>query len=161
MEKTITIGKFNYYPQNRKSNTLQVTISLEEKESGKPIFTASCDLWNCRNTDTICGGQSFDSILEYIPELKDNELYMKIYHLWKKHHLNDMDASANDAQRKAVNDYCKDHEKYDYGRVCDFLKKKNLYEVEVDGKMCKYGHEWYYRPIPENDLKEIMNLFNL
>ena len=158
MEKTITIGKFAYYPTNKKSNTLKIIVSLEEKKPGEPIFAACCNLWNCRNTDTIYSGQSFDSLLECIPELKDNELYMKIHRLWKKHHLNDMDASANDAQRKAVDEYCKDH-KYDYDRVCDFLKKKNLYEVEVNGEKCKYGYAWYYRPIPEDDMKEIMELF--
>jgi hypothetical protein len=159
MEKIITIGKFAYHPSTRRANTLTVHISLDEKIVGKPVFSGSCNLWNCRNTDIIFGGQSFDSCLVIFPELNENELFMKIYRLWKKHHLNDMDASANDAQREAADEYLKDH-KYDYSRVCDFLKEKNLFEVEVDGRKCKYGHEWYYRSIPEDDLNEIKSIFN-
>ena len=158
MKKFFMIGKFAYRPKSKKSNTLIVNIELNNIDT-KPSFSASCDLWNCENTDIVAGGQSFETFLEWFPELRKNELFMKIYNLWYRNHLNDMDASANEAQRNAVKEYCDKHNGYDYNGVCNFLKKKNLYTVEVDGKECKYGHEWYYRPIPSEDMIEILKLF--
>ena len=159
MTKTFFIKKLTHCPTNKKTNKLEITIELKEKEKGKPCFSASCDLWDCTNTEIIMGGQIFDSILKSYPELKDDETFMTIYELWNKHHLNDMDASANDEQRKAVDTYCRKHGGYNYDGVCNFLKKKKLYSVVVDGVKCKYGEAWYYRPIPENDLKKILELF--
>lgn len=157
MKKEISLGKFDYMNSGKRDYEFVVYLELIYNDD-KPRFSASCELWNPRYTDIEFGGQSFDTALDVLPQLKDDELFMKIYNLWEKHHLNDMDASANDEQRNAVKEYCENHETYDYDRVCDFLKEKGLFEVIVDGKPCKYGHSWYYREIPEDDLNEIKRL---
>lgn len=160
MKKIFTIGKFALRPTTRKSNRLDVAVELNYNKNNLPVFYATALIWNSTNTMTLTTGQCFDYLLKRLPELKDNQLFMTIYDLWYKHHRNDMDASANDEQRNAVKEYCEKHNGYSYEGVCDFLKRKKLYTVIVDGKSCCYGYGWWYRSIPNEDLNKILELFS-
>jgi hypothetical protein len=102
----------------------------------------------------VCGGQCLDTIAEYI---KGNETFDKIYHFWKLYHLNDMHAGTIE-QEAAIKLWEEQGNKYDYTKVCEYLKSINIYEVNYEGKPYKYGHSWLYRAIPENDLQEIRAL---
>jgi len=155
MKKTFSFGKFAVYGKTR-VNEIAVEVSYETASNGNNAmrFSVCAEVWNARHTDIVMGGQCLDSLLEY---LGDNEKFKTIYGLWERNHLNDMDASANDAQREAVKEYEKTNA-YDYDKVCEYLKERNLFEVEVNGKKCKYGYEWYYREISEEDKKTIERL---
>ena len=155
MRKTIKFGKFAI-DSKRKVNAVEVEVEFYEDKLERPVFKCMASVWNSKHTDITMGGQCLDSL---VPYLKEDRKFMTIWGLWKRNHLNDMDACANDAQRKAVKEYRKD-KPYDYDKVCEYLKGKGLYEVEVEGKKCKYGHDWYYREIPEADLIKIQALFN-
>lgn len=214
MRKKFTFGKISAYNNaGRKDNLVEVEIRLEEKEEGKPVFTASATVWNRLQTDCVMGGQCLDTLQEqYGNQLENKLLFKQIYELWKKYHLNDLNA------------WC---EHNNYGKNCHVpvkihhLRGNSEYEALVDkrelperylevteeglknvpmalyehstlygktgieekdagwitynekyapegmiGKVCpvcgaKYGHSWYYRPIPENDLEKIKALFTL
>ena len=147
IEKTFQFGKIGLYGK-RKINSVEVEVALEDYPT-KPVFTASAIVWNQSKTDFILAGQCLDKL---VPYLKDNELFMKIYRLWKLHHLNSMKAGTP-KQEAAVEEYLKDH-KYDYKEVCKYLESIDL----LEDNDYKYGTSWLYAPIPENDLEEIKNL---
>ena len=148
LKSTINFGKIAYCGK-RKVNLVEVEIELENYPT-KPVFTASVIIWNQSKTDATRAGQCLDALVSY---LKDNELFMKIYRLWKLYHLNDMKAGTP-KQEAAVEEYLKNHY-YDYDEVCAYLESINL--LKDNGY--KYGSAWLYEPIPENDLKEIRKLF--
>ena len=85
MKKSFNFGKIDYNRTGRKSNTVTVDISYEER-NGKKVFTASGSIWNSRHTDIIAGGQCLDTIYKYI----NHPTFKEIYRLWYKYHLNDM-----------------------------------------------------------------------
>lgn len=55
--KTISFGKVAY---NGKSKSNEVTLEVTLKyKNGKPVFTASGNLWNNRKTDIYMGGTMY------------------------------------------------------------------------------------------------------
>lgn len=92
MERKFKFGKVAAQT-SRKENLVTVEVELKEKEEGKPVFTASATVWNRLHTDCIMGGQCLDTIFDgYYQQLENKELFKKIYYLWKRNHLNDMNA---------------------------------------------------------------------
>lgn len=156
MNMTYHFGKIDYNGTGRKINAVDIEIKLDEKEPGKPVFTACGNIWNHIHTDIYCGGQCLDTIAKYVhtPQFK------KIYRFWKLYHLNNMNAGTPE-QEQAIAAWETQGNKYSYDAACDYLKSIGLYEVEYNGKPYKYGHSWIYRAIPENDLNEIKKLCHL
>lgn len=160
MKKLINFGKFDFNKTGKRINQIVVSLELKDKD-GKPEFTASATVWNIRKTNSIMGGQCLDTIAEKLPGLKKNKKYNLILDLWKKYHLNGMNAGTREqsaaieeeAQRQGVR-------WLEYTKACEYLKSINLYEVEHDGKPYKYGHGWIYYEIPAEDLQKIKNLIN-
>ena len=72
-------------------------------------------------------------------------------------------------QEKAISEWEANGNKYDYKKACEMLKNCGLYEVplnadligtrQADGKPYRYGSGWVIANIPEEDLREIRNLF--
>lgn len=153
MKKTFNFGKIDFYGTGRKINLVTITAELNEKENGKPVFTASGEVWNNIKSDIVCGGQCLDILSKYVK----NPLFKRINKLWNLYHLNDMNAGTPD-QENAIEQWKVNGNKYDYTAACEYLKSINLYEVEHEGKPYKYGHKWIYASIPENDLQDIKNL---
>ena len=149
MKKEISFGKIAFYG-NRKINLVTVIVELNEKK-GKKTFSACGYIWNKSQTDCITCGQCLDTIHEY---LKGNELFEKIYRLWKLYHLNDMHAGTK-AQEECLKHYFDEHRETDYSAQCNYLEKHNLL---VDNGY-EYGTAWLIWEIPEEDLKEIESLF--
>lgn len=87
MKKNFDFGKIDFEKKGAKRNRATVTIELKEKENGQKVFTASGSIWDARDYDTIAGGQCLDDMRPY---LKNNILFLKIFKLWQKYHLNDM-----------------------------------------------------------------------
>ena len=149
MKKEISFGKIAFYG-DRKNNLVTVGVELNEKK-GKKTFSAYGYVWNKSQTECIICGQCLDTIHRY---LKGNELFEKIYRLWKLYNSNDMHAGTK-AQEECLKHYFDEHRKKDYSAQCDFLEKHNLL---VDNGY-KYGSAWLIWEIPEEDLKEIESLF--
>lgn len=131
----------------RKINTPEVEMTLKE-ENGKPVLSICGSIWNSKHTDIVCGGQCLDEMKRF---LNKDELFNKLYRLWKFWHLNDM-CPGTECQENAL--IAKFNKIPDYDTACEYLKSVNLYED--DGY--KYGTKWLYRAIPEDDLKIIKNL---
>ena len=167
MKRTFNFGKIDYYNTGRKINAVEITIELRE-EDGKPVFSASGDVWNIKHTDIIMGGQCLDDPI-IVKHLKGNKTFEEILDLWKKYHLNDTHAGTyeqetcikeNQEECNLIEKRLKEENKYisHYVVSCELLKNHNLYEVEVDGKPYKYGQSWLYWDIPSEDLLRIKNL---
>jgi hypothetical protein len=154
MEKTFNFGKIDLYGTGRRVNLVIVKAELKEKEEGKPVFSASAEIWNSRKTDCICCGQCLDEVAEFVKD----KTFQKLYYFWQNYHLNDMHAGTPE-QEKAI-DVWKQNNVYDYKKACEYLTAINMYEVIYEGKPYKYGHAWMYEPIPENDLAEIKSLLS-
>lgn len=154
MRKTFEFGKIAYYG-TRKINPVTVEIELKETDKGY-CFSAMGAIHNQSRTDWLTGGQCLDNIAKY---LRGNSEFMEIYRLWKLYHLNDMHAGTRE-QEAAIDAWKAQGNRYDYDKVCDYLKSIGLYEVEHDGEPYKYGHKWLYWEIPADDLEKIKALFN-
>ena len=153
--KKFEFGKIDYFGCGRKINKVDVDVRLytHKDNSGHIVFSACGDIWNGRGTDIVCCGQCLDEIAKFI----DDPIFKQIYGWWQAYRLNDMHLGTTEQEeyleknRTWSNDYSKD---------CDCLKKAGLYEVEVDGKLYKYGTNYLYQPIPENVLSEMIELIH-
>ena len=148
MEKKINFGKIAFYG-NRKINDVVVDISYEDG-----CFAALAFVYNACHTDCIAGGQCLDRLLKH---LGDNEMFLKIYGLWKRNHLNDMNAGT--PEQMACIKQGEKEGKIDssnwYDSACAYLKEHNLYEVMLDGELYRFGTKWLKREISDTDKKLI------
>lgn len=166
MERKIDIQKVNGCGNGEKSCMVDVELALDNDN-----FSACVNVWNPRHSDIIYGGQCFDDLLIDFPELKQNEVFMEVYDLWKNYHLNDMHPGTPE-QEKAIEEWKAQGHKYDYKENCEYLKSINLYEVPVSTidleanpkyadskeKTYKYGHDWLKETIPDKDIARIESL---
>lgn len=157
MKRTFHFGKIAYASE-RKTNAVDVEIELQDDKAGRPVFTACAGIWNNLHTDWVCGGQCLDSLNEY-KSLRTNPTFAKIYGLWKRNHLNAMNAGTVEQEKWLRENGYYDH--YDYTKACEGLKSAGLYEVPhpETGKPYKYGHGWVYRAISTEDMTAILELF--
>tara|TARA_Y100001937_G_C7054552_1_gene300787 strand:- start:54 stop:512 length:459 start_codon:yes stop_codon:yes gene_type:complete len=144
-----------YLGQNNQGHSI-IKFELKETEKGL-CFTASGlhDYQYCRykeDWDYQGAGQCIDDIAKDYPKNDDVKTIVK---LWKKHHLNDMNAGTPRQSK-----YLESLGKYkSYEWACEELKKANLlYDNEMHGY--KYGSAWLYREIPSKDIKQIKELIN-
>jgi hypothetical protein len=105
----------------------KITIDISLKE-GRFSMSGSCG---------GSFGQMYDSI-------KPTTTQKKLIDIWKKYHLNDMNAGTPE-QEEALKNF-----KGDYPEKCEHLKKAGLYEVDLKGKKYKYGTAWLTRDLPVN-----------
>lgn len=167
VKKTIQLGKIAYWG-NRKINAVDVEIEVREC-GGEPTYRGGLfcgytptytelsicgNIWNARHTDIVCGGQCIDEIAKYIHSPK----VQAIQAMWKKYHLNGMNAGTIEQEAAIKKHFAETGERYDYTKACDYLKSIGMYEVEYTGKsvgkifdheMYKYGHAWLVRDLPE------------
>lgn len=155
IQKTFDFGKVDFCGCGRRINRMTVEVRLDYKDGDKtkPCFAVSGDVWNSKNTDIIAGGQCLDEMNKY---LRGNATWNKIYRLWKLYHLNDMHPGTK-KQEDAVEEHFGENWTYDYDKVKAYLQEIGLYD---DGGN-KYGHSWYYREIPSDDLAIIKSLLDI
>jgi hypothetical protein len=143
MEKTITYK----IDKNRKAE-IEITLT----DDGR--FSVSGTLYEydrnkCRWECDMCG-QCLDSLSELIAD----PVFMQIYWLWKRYHLNDLHAGT------PVQEYALEHSpngslrEADYTHRCEYLKSIGLYEVGG----YKYGHGWLSESIEPHDLELIKSI---
>jgi hypothetical protein len=158
LKTKVSFGKFDSNGTGKRINEIVVSLELKD-HNGKPEFTTCATVWNIHKTDSIMGGQCLDTIAERLPELKNNPKYNTILDLWKKYHLNSMNAGTREQSAAIEEEAQRQGVKWlEYTKACDYLKSINLYEVEHEGKPYKYGHDWIYYAIPSDDLQKIENL---
>ena len=126
------------------SGNFGVDIALKMDE-GKIVFTASGRYWGW-------WGQCLDFMNDY---LKGDEVWDRVYRLWKAHHLNDMHAGT-ERQEEFIEMGIRSGDllSHNYDEVKEFLIKWGMYEDD----WYEYWSQWLYRPIPADDLWEIFTL---
>lgn len=151
MKKTLYFSKIDWNGTGRKINAVDVEIELRDKLDG-PAFSAMAMIWNNKHTDIVCGGQCLDELMEF---LGDNEIFAIIHKMWKLYHLNDMHVGTPRQEEALKKAGFLGGKNYNYKEACEYLKSINLYDD--NGKV--YGKNWYYWPIPDEDLEIIKSLF--
>lgn len=159
MHRVFRFGKIDYEKEGVKNNLVTVEVEFKNRNIDfKEVFAVSGNIWNSRESDIIVGGQCLDEILKYVQD----DTFKRIHRLWKKYHLNDMNAGTveqENALKEAVkNGILTSYGANNYEKSCEYLASVGLYEVEYEGKPYKYGHGWLYRAIPEEDLQVIRYL---
>lgn len=157
MKKVFNFGKIAYYG-SRKINLVTVEVGLKNDDNGRPVFTASANVWNNLHTGIVAGGQCLDDLAPYF---KGNKLYNTILGLWERNPLNDLNPGTPE-QMACIEAHRNEINEADgwYIKELNLLKKYGLDIVEYNGKPYKYGTAWIYREIPTEDLEAIKNLLN-
>ena len=154
LSKTFKFNKIAFYG-TRRINIPEVTMELRDTAKG-PELSICGSVWNSKHTDIIMGGQCIDELAEF-DSLRNNDLFMKLYSLWKNYHLNGMHAGTV-KQEKAIKEWhTKDKYKaFTYDDDCKYLDSIGL--LDDDGY--RYGSSWLYRAIPDEDMNEIKALLS-
>lgn len=178
MKKTFNLGKINYNGTGRRY-PVKIDVELIKRggedvfylENGKRVYTGekTPEYYEFTASAMIgqrCGGQCLDSIARHSGDLEDRETFRTIYGWWKKYHLNGMHAGTPE-QEKAVEEWKKAGNKYDYSAACEMLKERGLYEIPYTGLACgrkysgelyRYGHGWLVQEIPADVLQSMICL---
>lgn len=151
VNKEIEFGKIAYTNENRKSNlvTLRVRLTKHSESDKLDIYGKklnnyyslgiSASVYNHTKTGIVVCGQCLDELIKF-ESLKLNDLFIKLYNIWKRWQFHDLNAGL-----KVQADFIKDNLKeYDYTKVCRLLKDANLYEING----YKYGHGWLVDELP-------------
>ena len=185
--RKFNFGKVAYWPTSRKSNAVEVEISLRELDNGQLEFSAMGEIWNCRRTDCLSGGQNLDTIHDYI---KNDAVFNEIYDIWNNFHLNGLNSGTRkqeaalveesdrrNAEHKVKGEKLEEPLTYAnrYDDACKYLKSIGLYIDKLgDGEMlnCErpeegitsnhypYGRGWITRVLSERTLKRIRSLLD-
>ena len=162
LRATFTFGLVSFKGQRTRCRPT-VDVRLRYDRHGRPCFSAMADVVCGRSY--VMGGQCLDSIHRDSFAMRHSPTFKMIYGLWKRNHLNDLNASVNDEQQKFVDEFIVanggENFRYDYTKVCDYLKSIGKFSYVVDGKTCNYGEGWYYRPISDEDMAAIKELFEI
>jgi len=159
MRKVFHFGKIDYNGCGRKINEVTINIELKKREVGKPVFTASVDIWNSKHTDVIACGQMIDDVVnEFFPK---NKIAQEIKDLWEKYHLNDLHAGTP-TQMKFIEEHKDEIVESDgwYTKELNLLKKYGMERDIYNGVEYYYGKSWVYWPISDEDLERINKLFD-
>jgi hypothetical protein len=126
------------------------------------VFTACVDVYNHIKSDTLIGGQAFETVIDLYKNLKYNPLFMEIVDLWRKYHLNDMHPGTVE-QEQAIQEGIDNNLflRNDYVTKVAYLQSIDLYEVEYEGKPYKYGSAWLFREIPTEDINRIKKIMGI
>lgn len=164
MRTKIDFGKISF-SSKRKINRVVVEVALKPDHDVNE-FTASAMVYNAKGTDIVAGGQCLDEIYEHRNELKNKDLFVKVYKIWKQYHLNCLHAGTPE-QELAIDEWEKKGNEYTYTKACNYLKSIGLYETNFTGRTQSkvyhnepytYGSEWVIKEIPKDVEKEIVRI---
>jgi hypothetical protein len=160
-KKTFVFSKIAYLRHGVKNCPTEVSLELSKEKWGHRLSICGT-IWNHIKTDCYSCGQNLDTLARFL----HNKTFRELYDLWKKYHLNDMNAGTH-KQKEAL-------EKagiHDYDKACKYLKSIGLYVDELrddeflscetehaSRKHYEYGHGWVGYSIPEDVIKRIMEL---
>lgn len=113
---------------------------------------------NCRGG---CG-QIYENISIYPNKYAKGwnaKIVRKFVEIWKRWHLNDLQAGTPQQERFVRRYRARfPNYRYDYGDMCEKLKRANLYEVEHNGEPYKYGCKWLTESVPDAILQWLQGL---
>ena len=139
MERIFKFGKIAF-ASKYKYNQVEVVVEVDENNN----LSIYGDIWNRFHTDIVCGGQCLDTIHEYIK----NPVFLELFYIWKKYHLNNRHAGSERQDRIIYKNLDGD---YDCDKAVAILKENNMYN---DNGII-YGKGWYKREIPQYVLDRI------
>ena len=117
---------------------------------------------NPSGTDCVLGGQCLDTIAQYV----DDPVFREIYAIWKRWHLNGMNAGTPE-QEDAVKKWIADGHKYDYDSACAYLAEIGLLTVPFhgvsagrvyNGELYTYGRGWIVNELPQDVVDRVKEL---
>lgn len=162
VNKEIEFGKIAYTNENRKINLVTLKVRLTKHLESEKLDVYGKELNSYYSlgisanihergskSDYCLAGQCLDELIKF-ESLKSNDIFVKLYNIWERWHLNDLHAGL-----KVQEDFIKDNLKeYDYTRACRLLKDANLYEING----YKYGHGWLVEELPSEVVEFIKGL---
>ena len=164
MVRKIDLGKIAWTGK-QKSYAVDLEIDLREDRFQRPVLSICGNVWNTKHTDIVCGGQCLDEIAKYIHQLDEPNLFIFIYKMWKKYHLNDMHAGTPEQEQELKTWRMTLDHSPSYDECCRHLESVGLYEVEYHGceynGVYKYGTAWLYQPIDADDLDRIFDTLGI
>jgi hypothetical protein len=99
-ERTIVLGKVDYFRSGRSINEVDIKVRLERKQSASPHLTVDLRpvgvytefamtgaVWNERRTDAVCCGQNVEEFAALFP---GNGPLQRLAEVWRRWHLNGM-----------------------------------------------------------------------
>ena len=186
-KRTFNFGKVAYWPTSRKSNSVEVRISLRKLDNRQFEFSACGDIWNCRHTDILSGGQNLDTIHDYI---KNDAVFNEIYDIWRNFHLNGLNSGTRNQEAALIKESDRRNAEHKtkgekeekplnyaerYEDACEYLKSIGLYidklgegevlncerpEEGITSTHYPYGHGWITRVLTDKTLKRINSLLD-
>lgn len=167
IEKKIGFAKKDKKGYARQSNVVEVTLRLDIQDSSKPKFGCSATVVGRNGRGANRCGQVMDYINEnFLDKIANVESFRVLYGLWSKWHLNDMHAGTVE-QRKCLETYSKERAdsgisgRITFEESVEVLKKHNLYIVEHNGELYRYGSGFIYDEIDPTDLKSIYQFLDI
>jgi hypothetical protein len=159
VEKTIQLGKVDYWGRGRKVNAVEITARLSN--AGRLSITGG--IWNGRSTDYVNCGQNLETILELFP---NDPKVQRIVEIWRKWHLNDMQAGTPRQM-----EYVRDFGSRQYTETCEILEYAGLlYDHDYDPQGnpvdephpegYKFGSRWLKSDLPDSIRAEVEELFS-
>lgn len=145
-------NKIILYSENKR---LEIRIELRLNNDKKYIFSASGFLREKNEYGIykdVSGGQLFDDV-EVFECFKDAKMFLKIYKLWKKYHLNDMHAGTQ-KQEEFLKKHNFSNWANNYTETCQFLEKHNL----LYDNGYKFGSSCLLQEIPLIDIEVIKDI---
>lgn len=147
MKKKLVIGNVDY---NKTGYFNEVTIEYSLIDGR---FSASGNIWMSTKRDIISGGQNLDEIGSLFP---DNELVQRIVSIWRKWHLNDMNAGSPRQTEFLEKLNLPNYDHYNVAK--EKLKEAGLDPDEsfvYEGKPYSYGSAWLKVELPQSVIEEI------
>ena len=135
MRKVFNFGKKAVSNSKIKNNLITIEVELRDTDKGLE-FSACGNVWNSKHTDIIMGGQCIDDLEQY---LKGNKTYKTILEMWKKYHLNGMNAwcacehKENPSEKVKVYKLRYNEEGERISKIRDLGLFKNYIEVTEEG----------------------------
>lgn len=141
--------------KDAKGNIAIVKVTLKNNESGRPVFSARGE---------YCGGMG--QCLDHIEP--KNEAQKLLIDLWKKYHLNDMNAGCEHQRNLKWEDIRINPEELpncranrDEKGILAIWVRPEEHKKGMLGRPCiqcgyKYGSAWLYSPLPDN-IEEVIN----
>jgi len=146
-----------YLGGNKKKGSSIIEMELKETHKGWCFSASGLHDYrfypSMRDWDYSGAGQCLNRIAKDYPKNKEVQLIVK---LWRKYHLNDMNAGSP-KQTEHLASLGK-YESYEW--ACEELEKVDLlYDKEFSpDEPYKYGSAWLYRNIPKKDLEIIKKI---
>ena len=135
--------------KNRVGLIVSITI-YDMKGKRVEYFTTDCD---------ILGDKKFFSGLDLLKSLygnSDNNDMKNIIKWWEIYSYNgELWAGTREQMNLIKNSGVKDY--YD---MVAYLKERNMFEVEHNGEKVRYGEQWWYPKIPDEEVRKIKDFIS-